>query len=221
MLQHPIMIEPEKRVAEAQRILVDNQLYYLPVVGDGKRLLGMITPPRLSIPPDRLGSLDVWEITHYLSRLTVEKVMIKRQDMWVAQPHMTLEQAAALMINNRVGGLPVVEQNDVVIGLITDTDLLIELQNLLGATDAGWRVTVRVPGRRGEFLKLTRAISDQGWSIMAMGNVRSPRHEGCWDIVLKIWGCTRTELIALLAGIEQHTLLDVRETTTHPAEAHP
>jgi acetoin utilization protein AcuB len=214
MLQHPIMIEPEKQVTEARRLMVKNHIYYLPVVTDGKRLAGMVTPPRLSIQPERLASLDVWEITHYLSRLTVEKVMLKRSELQTAHPTMTLEDAAELMITNQVGGLPVIEAHDVVIGLITDDDLLIELRNLLGAPDPGWRVTVRVPSRRGEFLHLTRAISDKGWSIMAMGNVRSPRHPDCWDVVLKIWGCTQAELADLINQIEGHILIDIRETTT-------
>ena len=77
MTRHPIMIEPNKRITEAQKLMTENNVQHLPVVGDGKRLLGMMTRQRLSIPPERLGSLDVWEITRYLSDLTVSKVMLK------------------------------------------------------------------------------------------------------------------------------------------------
>lgn len=208
------MIEPDKRVTEAQKILVENNIYYLPVVGDGKRLQGMITPQRLSIPPERLASLDVWEITRYLANLTVEKVMLKLPDLPTIDPHATLEDAAEVMFRRNYHGLPVVDQG-VVVGLITDNDLLLELRNLLGAVEPGWRVTMRAPSRRGEFLKLTRAISDKGWGIMAMGNVRAPKAPDQWDIVLKIWGCTRSELIGVLSTIEGQEIRDVRETTSH------
>jgi acetoin utilization protein AcuB len=208
------MIGPDKPVTEAQRLMVENGLYYLPVVGDGKRLHGMLTPPRMAIPPDRLGSLDVWEITKYLSALTVEKVMLKGRELRTIAPEATLEDAAAMMIQYGTGGLPVVE-NGIVCGLITDNDLLKELQLLLGATDPGWRVTVRVPNKRGEFLKLTVAISDKGWSIMAMGNVRVPKYPDRWDILLKIWGCTRVELVTLLEDIEELEIRDIREITSH------
>jgi acetoin utilization protein AcuB len=214
------MIEPEKRVTEAQRLMVENNIYYMPVVGDGKRLLGMVTPPRLAIPPDRLGSLDVWEITNYLSTLTIGKVMIKGADLHTIGPDATLEDAASQMIQHKIGGLPVVE-NGIVIGLITDSDLLVELYALLGAVEPGWRITVRVPSKRGEFLKLTEVISDKGWSIMAMGNVRAPKKPDHWDIVLKIWGCTQNELVALIEGIEGHEILDIRETTTHVSRQQP
>ncbi|NJK79994.1 MAG: CBS domain-containing protein [Chloroflexaceae bacterium] len=211
MLQHPIMIEPHKRVTEAQRILVENGIYYLPVVGDGKRLLGMITPPRLSIAPERLASLDVWEITRYLNDLTVEKVMIKEPELQTINPDATLEDAAEKMIRTRVGGLVVTEQG-IVRGLITDNDLLLELRKILGAAEPGWRVTVRVPSRKGEFVKLTKAIADRGWGIMAMGNVRAPRKENYWDVLFKIQGCTREELLDLITSIEGHELRDIRET---------
>lgn len=214
MLQHPIMIEPDKRVTEAQRLIVENKIYYLPVVADGKRLLGMITPPRLAIPPERLASLDVWEITRYLTNLTVEKVMLKGVDLPTINPDATLEDAAELMFRRNFHGLPVI-QNDVVLGLITDNDLLIELRNLLGAVEPGWRLTVRVPSRRGEFLKLTGVIAEKGWGLMAMGSVRSPKKADHWDIVMKIWGCTRAELVTAVEAIAGHEIRDVRETRMH------
>src|SRR5574337_695040 len=169
MTRHPIMIEPTMRVAEAQKLMSENNIRHLPVVGTGKRLLGLVTRRRLSIPPEKLGSLDVWEITRYLSNLTAGDVMLKGPDLQTIGADATLEEAADLMIRNKISGLPVVEQpgSAVVVGIITETDLLIELQNLLGAVDAGWRVVMRVPDRDGEFRKLVRAISDKGWGIMA------------------------------------------------------
>ena len=211
MTRHPIMVDPSLPVAEAQRLMAANNIRHLPVVGDGKRLLGLVTRQRLSIQPERLSSLDVWEITRFLSDLTVGKVMVTGPDLRTTIPEATLEDAADLMIRHKLGGLPVVEDG-VVVGIITETDLLVELQNLLGAIDHGWRVTVRVPDRRGEFLKLTRAISDRGWGIMAMGAVRSPRHAGTWDIVLKVRRCSEEELRPVLEAIEGQQVVDLRVT---------
>ncbi len=216
MTRHPIMVDPSVGVTEAQRIMMENHIRHLPVVGDGKRLLGLITRQRLSIPPERLGSLDVWEITRYLSSLTVGKVMITGDDLQTIGPDATLEEAAGLLIKHKVGGLPVVEDGGVVTGIITETDLLIELQHLLGARDSGWRVVVRVPDRRGELRKIVRAISEKGWGIMAMGSVRSPRRDGSWDVVVKVRYSTREELVAALSAIEEQEIVDVRETAVQP-----
>lgn len=212
MTRHPILIGPDLPVAEAQKLMAENRIRHLPVVADGKRLLGLITRQRLAIHPDTLGSLDVWEITRYLADLKVRQVMVSGPDLKSISPDATLEEAADLLIRHKIGGLPVIEAGDVVVGIITETDLLIELQNLLGAIDPGWRVVMRVPDRRGEFLRLTRAISEQGWGIMALGSVRAPRQPDMWDVVLKVRHCSRDELVAVLNSLEDQQLMDVRET---------
>jgi acetoin utilization protein AcuB len=216
MTRHPIMVEPSMGVPEAQRIMVENHVRQLPVVSDGKRLLGLVTRQRLAVSPDLLASLDVWEITRYLSSLTVGKVMIAGDDLHTIGPDATLEEAAGLLIAHKLGGLPVLEDGDVVVGIITETDLLIELQHLLGGRDAGWRVMIRVPDRQGEFRKITRVINDKGWGLMAMGSVRSPRRPGYWDVVVKVRHCSRDELVAALAAIEEQEIVDVRETAAQP-----
>jgi acetoin utilization protein AcuB len=211
MTRHPIMIEDSLRVLDAQKLMNENNIRHLPVVSNGKRLTGLVTRQRLSLTPESLTSLDVWEITRYLSGMTVSKVMITGKDLHIIGPEATLEEAAALMIKYKVGGLPVVDQ-DVVVGIITETDLLIELQNLLGAQDAGFRVVVRVPDKNGEFRKLVRIISDKGWGIMAMGSVRAPKQPDKWDIVLKVRYADQGELITALKSIEGQELIDIRET---------
>lgn len=212
MTRHPILIEPTLRVAEAQKLMIENNIRHLPVVGDGKKLLGLVTRQRLMIPPEKLGSLDVWEITRYLSDLTASKVMVTGKDLRTIGPEATLEEAADLLIHTKIGGLPVVDADGAVVGIITETDLLIELQNLLGAQDKGFRVVMRVPDRMGEFRKLVRAVSEHNWGIMAMGSVRSPKQPDKWDLVLKVRYCTQGELLEVLKGIEDQEIVDVRET---------
>ena len=213
MTRHPILIGPDMPVAEAQKVMMENQIRHLPVVADGKRLIGLVTRQRLAIPPELLGSLDVWEITRYLADLRVKKVMVSGPDLKCIGPEATLEEAADLMVRHKIGGLPVIEEGDVVAGILTETDLLVELQNLLGAKDPGWRVVMRVPDKKGEYLRLTRAISDKGWGIMALGSVRARREPDKWDIVLKVRHCSREELEAVLHGIDGQELVDLRETS--------
>lgn len=218
MTRHPILIEPRKHVTDAQRVMTEAGIRHLPVVGDGKRLLGLVTRQRLAIQPHQLASLDVWEITRYLADLTVADVMVKGQDLHTISPDATLEEAADVMIRHKISGLPVVEvPGDVVVGILTETDLLIELQDLLGAVDAGWRVVMRVPDRLGEFRKLVRAIGDKGWGIMAMGSVRTPKDPKHWDLILKVRWCGREELLEVLRSIPDQEIVDLRET--RPPEA--
>jgi acetoin utilization protein AcuB len=211
MTRHPIMITPETPAAEAQKIMFENKIRHLPVIGDGKRLLGLITRDRLSIPPSELGSLDVWEISRLLSNLQVRDVMLKRDELITINQDATLEEAAQQMLTHKVGCLPVTEE-EIVIGIITENDLLSELSNLLGGKVEGVRATIRVPDRIGEFAKVTSAITSKGWGIYASGGLPSPKQPGYWDLVVKVRNVSQDEVAALLEGIEGQELIDIRVT---------
>ncbi len=215
MTHHPIMVEPGRRVVDAQRLMAENNISQLPIVGDGKRLMGMVTREGLAVRPAQLDSMNFWELTDYLGKLTVGKVMLPLKELATIGPDSTLEEAADLLLSGRTSGLPVVEASNIVVGIITQTDLLVQLRDLLGAIDPGWRVVVRVPDRMGEFRKLVQVISANNWGIMAMGCVRSPRHPEAWDILLKLRYCEREELVAALSAIEGQSIVDLRETTPH------
>jgi acetoin utilization protein AcuB len=197
MTRHPLMVEPTMQIVEAQRYMGENNIRHLPVVGDGKRLLGLVTRQNLLVEPGRLGSLDVWEITRYLSDLQVEDVMVKGKDLVTIAQDATLEEAAQLMVEKKVGCLPVVEDG-VVVGIITEMDLLAHLTKLLGWPFHGVRVTMRLPDKIGEFAKVTSAIASQDWGICAAGGVPTPKRPGFWDGVFKVRGVPRDDLVAVL-----------------------
>jgi len=210
MTRHPIMIPPSMAAAEAQKIMSENKVRHLPVVGDGKRPLGLVTRQSLRIPPAELGSLNVWEITRFLSELKVKDIMVPAKELSTIGPDATLEEAAQVMADNRYGCLPVVEEN-VVVGIITETDLLVQLADLLGGYIPGVRVTVRLPGKIGGYAQIINAISAKGWGMYATGSVRAPKREGYWDIVLKVRDVSKDDLLGVLNQLESCEIIDVRE----------
>ena len=211
MTRHPIMISPTTSAAEAQKIMAENKVRHLPVVGDGKRPLGLITRERLRIPPADLGSLNVWEIARFLSNLTVKDVMVKDRDLLTIGQDATLEEAAQVMVQNKIGCLPVVEEN-VVVGIITETDMLTQLCDLLGGSVKGVRVTVRLPDRPGEMSKVSGVMAAHDWGMYASGSVPAPKRPGYWDLVIKVQDVPQDELVAALKEIEGQEVIDVRET---------
>jgi acetoin utilization protein AcuB len=197
-------------VVEAQGIMAEAQVRHLPVAEEGKRLVGLVTRERLRIPPADLGSLNVWEISRFLSNMKVKDVMVKQKDVITTGPDATLEDAAQIMVSNKIGSLPVLEEG-VIIGILTDTDMLVQLVALLGGRVPGVRVTIRVPDQVGEFAKITRAIASRGWGIYTSGSVPTPKRPDHWDIVIKMRDVPRDELSDVLAQIEGQELIDVRD----------
>ncbi|HEY75307.1 MAG TPA: CBS domain-containing protein [Thermoflexia bacterium] len=210
MTRHPLMADPDMSVVEARRFMGENNLRHLPVVGEGKRLLGLVTRQTLLVDPGRLGSLNVWEIADYLSRLTLKDVMVPADEVITVGPDVPVEEAARTMVEHRVGCLPVVDEN-IVIGIITEVDLLAHLAEMMAAGVPAVRVTVRMPDVRGELAKLVTAVSAQGWGILALGGAPAPRKPGYWDAVVKIRGIAQKEVVTALSQVEGHEIVDVRE----------
>jgi len=211
MTRHPIMVSAQTLASKAQQIMIENNIRHLPVVGDGKRPLGLITRNRLSIPPTDLPSLNVWEISRILSELKVEEVMVKREDLITISQEATLEEAAMVMIENAIGCLPVIEEN-VVVGIITEVDLLFELSTILGGSVEGIRVTIRVPDKVGEFAKIAKKVASLGCGIYAAGSVPSPKEPDFWDVVIKVRNIEQEKLVDALQEIKGQSIIDVRET---------
>jgi acetoin utilization protein AcuB len=204
------MVEPDMPIVDAERYMGQSNIRHLPVVGDGKRLLGLVTRDRFLVDPNTLASLDIWEIARALAGLTVKDVMIKARDVVTVDPDLTLEEAAYRMVEKKVGCLPVLEDG-VVVGMLSDVDLLAHLAELMGSRWRGVRVTVRIPERKGELAKMVAAISAQGWGISAMGGVPTPKDPTSWDAVVKIRFVSVDEVVAVLEKVEGHQIIDVRE----------
>ncbi len=210
MTRHPVMIAPETPAAEAQQIMAENNVRHLPVVGDGKKLLGLITRTRLALKPDLVASLDVWEITRYISHLTVDKVMLPADKVLTVDSQRTVERAARIMSDHKIGCLPVIDDG-IVVGIISEVDLLRSYQDMLGLPAEGVRVTMRMPNKEGQFAKITSVVSKQGWGIMGIGSFPTPRHEGFYDVVLKIPNVTKEEVSAILSQVDGQEIVDIRD----------
>lgn len=209
MTRHPLMVDPGMSVVEAQRYMTQARVRRLPVVGDGKRLLGLVTKASLLIDPGSVGSLNMWDLAGYLAGLCIGDVMIKAEDVVTVGPDLPIEEAARVMAEKKVGCLPVLEDG-VVVGIMTETDMLSHLMQILAAPERGVRVTVRMPNVAGELAKLVAAIAPHGWGILALGGTLSPKDPCCWDAVVKIRDASREDVVAALT-VPGQEIIDVRE----------
>jgi acetoin utilization protein AcuB len=210
MTKHPVMIEPTRSIVEAQGIMAETKVRHLPVVEEGKRLVGLITQETLRVPPTKLTSLNVWEITRFLSDLTVKDMMVKGKDVITIGPDATIEEAARVMVEHKIGCLPVLEEG-IVVGILTDTDIMAHLVEMLAAPTPSVRVTMRMSNIKGELARLVAAISAQGWGIWALGGVFAPKDPDKWDAVFKIADASREQVVAVLSQVQGQQIIDVRE----------
>jgi acetoin utilization protein AcuB len=138
--------------------------------------------------------------------------MVKAGEVIVIDPEATIEQAARVMVDHGIGCLPVLEAG-IVVGIITDTDLLAQLTEMMVATPphAAVRLVVRIPNIRGELAKLVSAIAAQGWGILSCGGALYAKDPSRWDAVIKLDCVDKDTAVAVLSQVEGHEIVDVRE----------
>jgi acetoin utilization protein AcuB len=206
MTRNPITVGPDTPVNEALNLIRREKVRRLPVLRNGK-LVGIVSEKDLLYAsPSPATSLSVWEIHYLLSKITVENVM-RRQVLTVSEDE-CLENAARIMADNKVGSLPVM-RGDLLVGIITETDLFKVFVELFSARQAGVRVTMLVPAVKGELAKITGAIATRGGNILALGTFLGDDPSNAL-ITIKVDGMSREDLVATLTPLVDK-MVDVRD----------
>ena len=121
MTAKPITVNPETPMLQARQRMAEERIRHLVVV-DGARVVGIVTDRdiRLNLPSPAT-SLSVWELNYLLAQLTVGGVM--SATVIVVDPERPVAEAARIMMDHKIGALPVVEEGRLV-GIITESDFV-------------------------------------------------------------------------------------------------
>lgn len=171
-MSHPVIsVSPETPIQDALVMFKKEHIRRAPVIKDGK-LVGIVSErDLLNASPSPVTSLSVWEINYLISKVTVKQVMSKKvKTIDVATP---IEEAARIMADSKIGGLPVMRSGKVV-GMITETDLFKIFLELMGAREKAIRVTALVEDKPGQLAKVTKAIAEAGGNFISFGMFSGP-----------------------------------------------
>jgi acetoin utilization protein AcuB len=116
-----ITITPDTTLPDADRLMVGKMIRRLPVVEDG-RLVGIVTYGDIrDARPSRALSLNIWELNYLVTRLRVSEIMTRNPI--TVRPEATIGEAARLMLRNMISGLPVVDEDGDLVGIVTESDI--------------------------------------------------------------------------------------------------
>ncbi|MCA9919521.1 MAG: CBS domain-containing protein [Anaerolineales bacterium] len=122
MTQDVITVKPQTTLPEAHQIMMDEEIRRLPVVDDKNKLVGIVTLGDVrGAQPSPATSLSIWELNYLLSSLIVEKIMTPGP--MTIDPDATIGDAARSMLEHRVSGIPVVDKEGKLAGIITESDI--------------------------------------------------------------------------------------------------
>ena len=206
-MSHPIIsIAPDMPVQDALAMFKRERIRRAPVVKEGK-LIGIVSDKDLlNASPSSASSLSVWEMNYLLSKITVLEVMTKK--ILTVAEDTPIEEAARIMADNKIGGLPVLRDGHVV-GIITETDLFKLFLEFMGAREKGVRVTALIDEKPGQLAIITKVIAELGGNFIAFGQFTGEDPSNRL-VTFKVTGLKKENVKKAISNIAKE-VWDVRE----------
>lgn len=160
-----VTVEPRTPIYDALALMKEKRIRRLPIL-KGRKLVGIVTwTDLMRASPSPATSLSAWEIPYLLMKAPVTEAMTK--DPITIAPTATVEEAAVLMRQHKIGGLPVMDQGTLV-GIITESDVFDAFIDLMGLRRGGARLTIELEDRVGALDEVVRAIRDCDVNIRSL-----------------------------------------------------
>ncbi len=191
MTANPITVRPESDPLAALALLKCGKFRRLPVVDALGRPVGVITRADLELFLSKAGSPGVVKRQHRVDQVMKQRVV-------TVSPECPLEEAAELMIKNKVGSLLVVE-GERLVGIITETDIFRQFAAVLGGGTSLLRITVQVFDVPGQLAELAGRIASVGGNITSVVAYSSTT-PGRTNITLRVEGSDRETLLQAISG---------------------
>ena len=191
-----ITLTKDGTLAQARELLHANRIRHLPIV-EGDRLLGILTDRDIrQASPSSAAGISPDRTAAFLAQIPVTEAMVR--DVRTVSPYTTIEEAARLMIEHKIGCLPVTEA-DRLVGIITETDILGVLVDVMGIREPSTRIELALPDRPGALAEVARIIQAHGVTIASL--ITMPDEEsGLPLVVIRLKTMNPQPILADLAG---------------------
>ena len=211
MTRRPITVGEDASVNEALELMHREHIRRLPVVDKEGKLVGIVSElDLLKVSPSPATTLSIYEIPYLLARIKMRDIMTR--DVITVTEDTPLEEAARIMADNKIGGLPVM-RGDKLVGIITETDIFKIFLEMLGGRETGVRITLTVPEKKGMLAKITGKIAEIGGNILALGTLMG-EDPSTREVTVRVSDVTKEDLVAAIEGLgEEIRVLDARLCT--------
>jgi len=157
MIKDPITVSDRTSVQEAIHLMEENGIRHLPVVNRSQRLVGWVT----------LGDMKQGLLPAVVTGLSMADLMVR--EPITIEPYADVETAARIIFEKKIGGMPVVNGENRVIGVITVTDILGAFIKIMGILSNGLRLDIDIGDKPDAFEDVLRIIREKGGEIVSVG----------------------------------------------------
>ena len=213
MSKNVITVDVKDSMWDATEIMKENDIRILPVMKNGK-LAGIITDRDLKrASASDASTLEIHELLYLLSEIKVKEIMTK--DPITVPFDYTVEETAQVLLENKISGVPVVDDSGQLVGVITQTDLFKVMVSLTGLKKRGIKFAFQLEDRPGSIKEVADIIREHGGRMAAILTSYDGVKEGYRKVYIRMYGVDRVKLPTLLEELKQDDkllyMVDLRE----------
>lgn len=204
MKPNPVTVSPQDSFRHAMTLIRQKGIRHLPVV-EGNQLVGIVTDRDLrQASPSPATSLEIHELHYLLEKVRIREIMTRK--VYTVTPETPIEEAARLMLQHKIGGLPVL-QGERLVGIITESDILTAFVDVMGVHKEQTRLELVLEDRPGAFLEVCRIIQEQGGDIVSVVSATATHHGEATKVM--IFRLEEVQVDALVKSLQAsgHTVL--------------
>jgi len=204
----PVMITKDVSVSDALDLMQKGKFHRLPVVDEDNRLIGLITEGLVTeASGEKTTSLSIYELNYLLARTKVDDIMIR--NVVTVKDDVFVEEAAQIMIDNQINVLPVVDDFNKVIGIITEKDIFQTFVELLGLGKKGTKFVIKMDDKPGNLALVAKLFAEENANVEALGVY----HNNGTEFFVKATGDVSVEEMTELLKKNNLTVTRVIQTT--------
>jgi len=196
-----ITVDADDSMLDATKILKEHNIRHLPVLEKGK-LVGVITDRDLKrASPSDATALEAHELLYLIANIKVREIMTRNP---ITVPYnFTIEEAAEILLQAKISGMPVVDKDGDVIGTITQTDLFKVLISLTGVGKKGVQFAFLLEDRAGSIKEVADIIRSYGGRMASILSSYEKAPEGHRYVYIRMYDVDRAKMPQLKEDLKK------------------
>lgn len=186
MTKKAFTVTQDDSISSAIKLIKEKKIKHLPVVNKDNGLVGMLSDRDIKeYTPSKASTFDIHELNYILFTTKIKEIMVK--DVVTASPEMPIEEAAMLMLDKNIGGLPVVDKGKLV-GIISDKDIFRVLVDITGVRQGGNRFYVVLKDKLGVTGEVLDVLRKHGFTLDSVLTTYEGAQKGHKRVVVRTKG---------------------------------
>lgn len=193
----------DRSMMKASKLMKDKAISCLPIVDEDGRIVGIVSDRDIKdASPSKATTLDMHELYYLLSEIKIQDIMTKK--VVTIRADETVEKAAVLMLEGHFGSLPVVDEDNKVVGIITDTDVFKVLVEISGVYEGGTQICLQIPTEAGSLGPVLEFLKEHGARIMSVMTRNVPEDQTKKDVYIRIRDMEKPDYKRLKVEMEEN-----------------